>query len=254
MASPIAIRYYQLINNGIGIYIWPQLRKSSDPGGNPFWDGKNESGVGTGIGGVVTVDLKKYISDTSTVFYLSENTFFGVDNYDPSQKFIYSPTSTMMAVATRSGPVNDGDLIWNGNKPGPSTTQLATAAETAEPDGSDIDLAGAVIGRLLADAATANANFMFPYIGEAGWPSSINPDTIVIAVALILAFLAARGYRFQYKTTKTTTTIQFGQKDALADNSSELAGPVPSKVKKDWENSVQAAKKYKPKDLGVRTA
>jgi len=41
--APLGMRYFQCINNGVGVAIYPQLRKWGDTG-TVLWDGRDLSG------------------------------------------------------------------------------------------------------------------------------------------------------------------------------------------------------------------
>ncbi|UPK99630.1 hypothetical protein LCI18_010565 [Fusarium solani-melongenae] len=112
-SEPIPCRYYHLINNGIGIKIWPDLRDANDHS-SLLWEGRNHDGFGLNIGGDETVDLSIVDMAPGTLFILSENTLFGTDMWETNQVFSYDPTSTVTVNAVRSGGVDDGSLTYTG--------------------------------------------------------------------------------------------------------------------------------------------
>ncbi|KAK2031057.1 hypothetical protein LX32DRAFT_681360 [Colletotrichum zoysiae] len=111
--NPIPCRYYHLINDGIGIKIWPDIRDAKDQT-TVLWEGRNHDGYGLNINEEVTVDLTVVDMAPGTLFILSENTLFGVDMCETNQVFSYDPNSTVTANAVRRGAVDTGSLEYTG--------------------------------------------------------------------------------------------------------------------------------------------
>ncbi|QGI78452.1 hypothetical protein CEK25_005181 [Fusarium fujikuroi] len=117
-STPIATRYYNLVNDGVGITIFPKILT---PGGDKLWDGRNHDGytVNVDLGRLTkatgesrSVDLTVFGIDIGTLFVLSESTRFGEDETESSQVFSFDPTCTVTANEVRGGSACNGSLEY----------------------------------------------------------------------------------------------------------------------------------------------
>ncbi|KAF8595807.1 hypothetical protein BDV93DRAFT_514675 [Ceratobasidium sp. AG-I] len=56
------------------------------------------------------VNLSSTGIQPGAVFLISSNTVWGTDMFDETQEFKYEPSANMIAIGSRSGPVNHGGL------------------------------------------------------------------------------------------------------------------------------------------------
>ncbi|CCT64961.1 uncharacterized protein FFB20_14777 [Fusarium fujikuroi] len=108
-STPIATRYYNLVNDGVGITIFPKILT---PGGDKLWDGRNHDGYTVNVGESRSVDLTVFGIDIGTLFVLSESTRFGEDETESSQVFSFDPTCTVTANEVRGGSACNGSLEY----------------------------------------------------------------------------------------------------------------------------------------------
>ncbi|KAF8750144.1 Actin-like ATPase protein [Rhizoctonia solani] len=215
MVQPIGIRYYQLFNNGIGIIIYHQLKERhchTLPIHAPcvLTDHKK--------GGSAVLDLASTKVSAGTMFYLSEDTFWGVDCDDRSQVFTYDPNSDLMASATRAGSVDIGSLTYTGTKKyGGSNLSLASVNISNNSPTTSL-VAVAAIEQSLRQLGIVDAEVPKPYRGNIIWKS---------------------GYKLNYTGEGgATTTVEFGIDSESSD------GNIPEEVQSHWDEVLEKASHY----------
>ncbi|GAB1524344.1 hypothetical protein RhiTH_007497 [Rhizoctonia solani] len=236
MVQPIGIRYYQLFNNGIGIIIYHQLK--SVTGNSNIWDTRyQDSNVGAILaGGSAVLDLASTKVSAGTMFYLSEDTFWGVDCDDRSQVFTYDPNSDLMASATRAGSVDIGSLTYTGTKKyGGSNLSLASVNISNNSPTTSL-VAVAAIEQSLRQLGIVDAEVPKPYRGNIIWKSvGLAPSGLIA----ILIYLGSKGYKLNYTGEGgATTTVEFGIDSESSD------GNIPEEVQSHWDEVLEKASHY----------
>ncbi|KZV79747.1 hypothetical protein EXIGLDRAFT_706430 [Exidia glandulosa HHB12029] len=263
-AQPLKIKYYQCTNSGIGILIYPQLRAVSDPDHTIVWDGRKVKGYDylIGVGNSVIVNLQVVGVPENTPFYLSENTVFGIDQYDKSQAFVFDPNSISMAIGERYGPVDGGSLVFQGTRDY-QTLEIEDARLAAKNEASPLNptIISAIAFEVLTkpggddEVADAQSNPL-RFLAKVGWPFAAGTASVVLGVTIMSHFLSARGLNIEYENTvntgQNTSTTTFRLRfEGAADSELAANGSVPAQVKKAWEGAIKAASKCHPKDLGI---
>ncbi|KAK2050943.1 hypothetical protein LY76DRAFT_688621 [Colletotrichum caudatum] len=234
--APVGIKYYKCINNGVGIIIYPQLRGTDDPSNSIIWDGREVSGFKylTTVGQETIVNLQVENISANTKFYLSENTVFGVDDYSTEQEFVFDPSSNLMAIGQRWGPVDGGSFEFLGTKDF-NANSVRSSSDFASVDAPQ---AVAIMCEILTDIDGSKPQGpKEAWLGLVKWASGASPNLVILALAFIVSQLIQRGYSVTYERTKD------GAKFTIQRRGFE---GVPSDVKKDWDTAVAATAKAYP--------
>ncbi|KAF7968638.1 hypothetical protein HWV62_3098 [Athelia sp. TMB] len=110
---PVKVRYYNCLNNGFGIIVWPQIRSNHNTE-NKLWDGRDHSGYKLNITQDVTVDLNGCNLPQGTTFILACNTFDGPDGWDSGTVYEYDSTANLTAYGQAEGGVWTVKLVGKG--------------------------------------------------------------------------------------------------------------------------------------------
>ena len=132
---PVKVRYYNCLNNGFGIIVWPQIRSNNNTE-NKLWDGRDHSGFKLNISKSiqqrgpscecivlnyyvhsaqdVTVDLNGCNLPQGTTFILACNTFDGPDGWDSGTVYEYDSTANVTAYGQAEGGVWTVKLVGKG--------------------------------------------------------------------------------------------------------------------------------------------
>ncbi|CAE7080997.1 unnamed protein product [Rhizoctonia solani] len=112
----VDVRYYDLINSGTGIIIYPRL---VDQDGNVIWDGRYNNAPSLTIGRSHVYDLYHANHDgrlKGKVFFLSSNTVAGAYYTDRDTAFTYDQNSNKVASAVQTGTTFHGQLAYKGTR------------------------------------------------------------------------------------------------------------------------------------------
>jgi hypothetical protein len=237
--APIGIRYYRLYNQGAAIIIWHKLLGVN---GTVVWDTRYQGGnadsinIGTALpissvnsklthpcqGHNQTLDFASTSIGKDVYFYLSEDTFWGVDFTDNSQSFYYDPNSRLVASATRTGSVDIGELTYQGVKENSFTSSGTPESSLAT---------SAAVEDTLRQLGVLDTSLGKSYSGSVSWP---NTDAAAKGLATILVHLASKGHKLNYTASGTNAFVEFGPSDENAVASAEDG-------ERDWEEALSKA-------------